>query len=190
MLTAFLDVCGKDYHALTGNCLKALAELRNSVNFSLTNELDYVIGKAVRTMGPEVVLSYIPLEITGEETTYDFPKSWLMPILRENIQNARLGYFKSHFLPLAISYRNRSIKAGQEGDKIGQKTYEVLVSQVWSLLPGFCNNPKDLKESFKGIAQVRYFYIHRIQLCLASCINLCTFTSNRHLVNICNREKS
>ena len=34
-----------------GKCLKSLAELRSSANFTLTNELDYVIGKAIRTMG-------------------------------------------------------------------------------------------------------------------------------------------
>jgi hypothetical protein len=55
----------------------------------------------------------------------------------------------------------RSMKAGNEKDKIGQKTYEVLVSQIWSLLPGFCNNPKDLKESFKSLAQQMGLYLER-----------------------------
>ncbi len=154
LLTVFFDVCGKSYHALTGNCLKTLSELRSSSNFTLTNELDYVVGKAVRTMGPDVVLSHIPLEITGTELTYDFPQSWLLPVLRENVQNAKLAFFKSHFFPMAVACHARSARAAQEGDKVGQKTYEVLVSQIWALLPGFCNNPVDLKESFKGLAQV------------------------------------
>ena len=33
------------------------------------------------------------------------------------------------------------------------KPYDVLVSQIWALLPGFCNNPTDLTESFKGMAK-------------------------------------
>ena len=51
ILTTFFDVCGHSYHQIMGKCLKSLAELRSSANFTLTNELDYVIGKAIRTMG-------------------------------------------------------------------------------------------------------------------------------------------
>jgi ribosomal RNA-processing protein 12 len=107
LLTTFFEVCGSEYHGLTGRCLKSLAELRSSANFSLTNELDYVVGRAVRTMGPEVVLSYIPLQINGTEESYDFPMSWLLPVLRENIQNANLCFFKAHFLPMAEACKIR-----------------------------------------------------------------------------------
>ena len=70
MLTTFFAVCGAKYSGIVGNCLKSLAELRSSANFTFTNELDYVIGKAVRTMGPEVVLSHVPLQITGKEESF------------------------------------------------------------------------------------------------------------------------
>ena len=93
-MTTFFEVCGQDYHAIMGKCLKSLAELRSSANFTLTNELDYVIGKAIRTMGPEIVIKYIPLPDYGAEDSYDFPRSWLLPVLRENIQNANLSFFK------------------------------------------------------------------------------------------------
>ena len=93
MLTTFFAVCGAKYSGIVGNCLKSLAELRSSANFTFTNELDYVIGKAVRTMGPEVVLSHVPLQITGKEQNFEFPRSWLLPVLRENIQKANLAFF-------------------------------------------------------------------------------------------------
>lgn len=150
LLATFFDVTGSRYHALTGTCLASLAKLRGSVNFSLTNELDYVVGKAIRKIGPQLVLEYIPLQITGEEESYDFPRSWLLPVLRENIQNTQLSYFKSYFLPLSIKCKQRAADLNKNGDKIGHKMYEVIVTQIWSLLPGFCNNPSDLKESFKG----------------------------------------
>ena len=87
-------------------------------------------------MGPEVVVKHIPLQITGKEESYEFPRSWLLPVLRENIQNANLAFFKTYFLPMAMACQARAAKAENENDKIGQKSYEMLVSQIWSLLPG------------------------------------------------------
>ena len=52
-----------------------------------------------------------------------------------------------------MSCQLRADRANQENDKIGQKSCEMLVHQIWSLLPGFCNNPKDLKESFGDIVK-------------------------------------
>ena len=148
LLTAFFEVCGSKYYGIVGSCLKSLAELRSSANFTLTNELDYVIGKAVRTMGPEVVLQHIPLQITGNEETFDFPRSWLLLVLRENVQKANLAFFKSHFLPIAQAC-DRRVKT--EEDKIIKKNYEMIVDQIWALLPGFCNNPKDFSVAFDQI---------------------------------------
>ena len=65
LLATFFEVCGSAYHHLVGTCLGALADLRSSSNFSYVNELDYVVGKAIRTMGPQIVLNSIPLQITG-----------------------------------------------------------------------------------------------------------------------------
>ncbi|XP_040571896.1 RRP12-like protein [Lepeophtheirus salmonis] len=156
LLAEFIDVFGgyDKCSNFIGKCLKSLSELRESVNFSLTNELDYVIGKAIRKMGPQKVLEIIPLQITGEETSYDFPRSWLLPVLRENIQNTQLSYFVNNFLPLASICMNRSKQCEASGDTVGAKSYELIMYQIWNLLPGFCNNPTDLKESFKGLAKI------------------------------------
>jgi ribosomal RNA-processing protein 12 len=47
------------------SCLKLLAELRDSYRFSNVNELEFAVGRAIRSMGPEVVLNAIPLQVTG-----------------------------------------------------------------------------------------------------------------------------
>lgn len=44
-------------------CLKTLADLRDTFQFSYTNELDNAVGNAVRSMGPDIVLQAIPLEV-------------------------------------------------------------------------------------------------------------------------------
>ena len=74
---------------------------------------DFVVGKAIRTMGPDVVLTHIPLGITGNEQTYDFPRSWLLPVLRENVQKTKLAFFKTYFLPIATTCYQRMLKAKQ-----------------------------------------------------------------------------
>ena len=134
--------------------LESLAQLRGSTNFGFEAELDNVIGKAVSVLGPRKILEAIPLNITGEETDYEFKSSWLLPIFRDNIKNTELGFFVEYFLPLAAKCLSRSTHSGSQGDNVGKKTYEVLVFQIWSLLPGFCNCPTDLSTSFKNIAKI------------------------------------
>jgi len=154
LMTAFVDAAGKECQTAVGKCLTSLADLRGSVNFSLENELDQVVGRAIRRMGPEAVLSYVPLQITGRsDESLEFPRSWLLPIMRENIQSTQLASFKTYFLPLAAACKARSNQAKKEDNMAVAKPYDVLVSQIWALLPGFCNNPTDLTESFKGMAK-------------------------------------
>ena len=123
-----------------------------------------VVGKAISVAGPRLVLSAIPLAITGQEKDYEFRSSWLLPVLRDYVRNTELGYFTEVFLPLAATCLDRSqiftflvctvtprsLSCAAQQDKVGAKTYEVLTYQLWSLLPGFCLSPTDLTSSFKG----------------------------------------
>jgi ribosomal RNA-processing protein 12 len=45
------------------SCLRLMAELRDSYNFSHVNELEFAVGRAVSSLGPETVLSAIPLQV-------------------------------------------------------------------------------------------------------------------------------
>lgn len=59
--------------------------------------------------------------------TLDFPRSWLLPVLRDYVQGARLSFFTSYFLPLAATLKSR----GKQGDMVGVPEAEVLHS--WEL---------------------------------------------------------
>ena len=48
------------------------------------------------------------------------------------------------------TYLCRSVSCGVQQDRVGQKSYEVLTYQIWSLLPGYCTHPTDLLLSFKA----------------------------------------
>lgn len=154
LLAVWFQVAGATCSGFMMSCLKLMAELRDSYKFSNVNELEFAVGRAIRTMGPETVLNAIPLQITGAESDYEFKRSWLLPVLRENVCSSQIKFFLSYFLPLATVCRKRSISLEDEADKPGAHSYKLLQSQIWALLPCFCNSPTDLKDNFKVIAKV------------------------------------
>ena len=80
-MAVVFEVAGASCHHFLAQYLVTLAERRGADNFKPhVNELDYVVGKAVRRMGPRVVLEHVDLQITGDESSYDFQRSWLLPV--------------------------------------------------------------------------------------------------------------
>ena len=122
-------------------------------DFQYRMEVDNAVGAAVKTMGPKSVLEAVPLQITGEEDNYDFPRSWLIPVIRDNVTNTSLAYFNSYFLPLATKLRNQSLEYSYGGRSVEGKSYDALQDQIWSMLPGFCTHPTDLPKAFPVLAQ-------------------------------------
>lgn len=76
-------------------------------------------------------------------------RSWLLPVLKENIKISTLEYFVKGILPLALYCHRRSIQLAEANDGIGAHSSELLYLQLWNLLPCFCNHPTDIKNSFK-----------------------------------------
>ncbi|XP_033098395.1 RRP12-like protein isoform X2 [Anneissia japonica] len=154
VIGTFIEILGKECHHMMSKCLQTMADLRSTNQFPYTVELDKTMGSAVKHMGPKTVLSVVPLHISGDDDNYEFPRSWLIPVMRENICNTELQFFNRYFLPLAAKLRTKSLQLTQAGRGVEAKTYDILQSQIWSLLPGFCKNPTDLCASFKDIARI------------------------------------
>jgi len=178
VLASLTEKVGGQHPSLLYPVLQQLAQLRASDNLNLSAEVDLVVGKAVTSMGPRRLLEAVPLNITGNETDYEFKTSWLIPVMRDNIKKTELAYFIEFFLPLAAKCLDRSKFCAQNNDLVGTKTYEVLTYQIWSLLPGFCNSPTDLTSSFKNIARIL-----GTQLSSRKEIRLDILTSLRHLIS-------
>ncbi|CAG6017279.1 unnamed protein product [Menidia menidia] len=145
-LTECLCVCGQS--------LQSLADLRATPHFPFSGELDLALGGAVESMGPEIVLTAVPLNITGHDDDLEFPRSWLIPVIRDHVKNTNLGFFTSYFLPLASTLKQRAEELEKDEKKLEAKVYQTLQLQIWTMLPGFCTCPVDLLASFKGIARV------------------------------------
>ncbi|XP_034040063.1 RRP12-like protein [Thalassophryne amazonica] len=153
ILGCFYRIAGKQAHPVMTKSLQALADLRSTHQFPFCGELDLAVGGAVESMGPDIVLSAVPLNITGYDDDLEFPRSWLVPVIRDNVKNTHLAFFTSYFLPLANTLRQRAEELEQAGQKLEAKVYQTLQLQIWTMLPGFCTCPVDLLTSFKGIAR-------------------------------------
>ncbi|XP_052041658.1 RRP12-like protein [Apodemus sylvaticus] len=153
LLGVFFEACGKQAHPVMKKCLQSLCDLRLSPHFPHTAALDQAVGAAVTSMGPEVVLQAVPLEIDGSEETLDFPRSWLLPVIRDHVRETRLGFFTTYFLPLATTLKRKAMDLAQAGSTVESKIYDTLQWQIWTLLPGFCTRPTDVAASFKGLAR-------------------------------------
>uniref|UniRef100_A0A5F5PUI1 Ribosomal RNA processing 12 homolog n=1 Tax=Equus caballus TaxID=9796 RepID=A0A5F5PUI1_HORSE len=153
LLCVFFEACGRQAHPVMKKCLQSLGDLRLSPHFPHTAALDQAVGAAVASMGPEVVLEAVPLEIDGSEETLDFPRSWLLPVIRDHVRETRLGFFTTYFLPLATTLKSRAMDLAQAGSTVESKIYDTLQWQIWTLLPGFCTRPTDVTTAFKGLAR-------------------------------------
>ncbi|CAH1115005.1 unnamed protein product, partial [Psylliodes chrysocephalus] len=152
VISTLFEVTGSHCSDMLLGLLKSLAELRDSYKFSYNNELEHAVGAAIRSMGPEVVLEVISLKKPNGDLNID--RSWLLPVLKENIKFSTLEYFVKGILPLALFCHRRSAQLAQNNDGIGAHSSELLYLQLWNLLPCFCNHPKDIQDGFKTVAKV------------------------------------
>ncbi|XP_047960538.1 RRP12-like protein isoform X1 [Salvia hispanica] len=131
--------------------LLKLADLMNttSVSTSEVKHLEDCIGSAVVAMGPEILLSLIPISLN----TKDFSCSniWLIPILKKNIVGSSLQFFIEHIIPLAESFEKGSNKV--KNLVIGQDL-QAYAHGCWGLLPVFCHWPIDTYQSFPSLSEL------------------------------------
>jgi Ribosomal RNA-processing protein 12, HEAT repeats len=74
-------------------------------------------------------------------------RAWLLPILRDNIENTNLGHFIRHFVPMSERLYERALEREDGMQKtMESKVLETLVQQIWGLLPGYFDMPLDFPE--------------------------------------------
>uniref|UniRef100_A0A8B9RM14 Ribosomal RNA processing 12 homolog n=1 Tax=Astyanax mexicanus TaxID=7994 RepID=A0A8B9RM14_ASTMX len=103
ILGCFYKAAGKQAHPIMIKSLQSLSDLRVTPSFPFCGELDLAMGAAVESMGPQVVLSAVPLD------DMEFPRSWLIPVIRDHVKNTQLSYFTSYFLPLASTLKQKGL---------------------------------------------------------------------------------
>ncbi|KJZ77108.1 hypothetical protein HIM_03429 [Hirsutella minnesotensis 3608] len=129
------------------NITRTIGQIRENSSFRNKKEADDVIGQAVQAMGPEAVLTALPLNIV-KPVKGQSGRAWMFPILRDYTSNTNLAHFKSEMVPLSELMFQKVLDHGEAEKTMEIKIYETLVQQTWSILPGYCDLPLDLIEAF------------------------------------------
>ncbi|KAK9434055.1 NUC173 domain-containing protein [Lipomyces doorenjongii] len=124
-----------------------IGELRTGEQFEGRAEADGVLSAAIRALGPEKVLEILPLNL--EKPGPKQPgRAFLLPLLRDNIRNAKLSHFIDYMVPLGDHLSQKLGEFTEEENPVEIKIYATLIEQIWSLLPRYCDLPSDLRQSF------------------------------------------
>ncbi|EGG08288.1 uncharacterized protein MELLADRAFT_85044 [Melampsora larici-populina 98AG31] len=124
---------------LLQNLLKPLSQNRERTG------IESVIGKISSVCGPEIVFKELPLNILEDDTN-----SWVLALLGKPgyVLNTELTHFVEVLVPLSEGLFERRRNALKEEMVLEAKKCEILVNQIWSLLPGYCDLPRDLLKAF------------------------------------------
>ncbi|KAF5257397.1 hypothetical protein FOXYS1_12076, partial [Fusarium oxysporum] len=191
VLGAIFDTLRWKSYPIMMNVTKTIGEIRENGSFRNKKEADDVIGKAIRAMGPEAVLSILPLNL-AKPAKGQPGRAWMFPILRDYTSNTNLAHFKSEMVPLSEVMFQRVLDHGQAEKTMEVKIYETVVQQIWSTLPGYCDLPLDLTEAFdQGFAEILANLLYKqVELRLDVCRALKTLIeSNQAIANIEDQEE-
>lgn len=170
---------------------KTIGEIRENSSFRNKKEADEVIGKAVRAMGPEAVLSALPLNLV-RPAKGQAGRAWLLPILRDYTSNTNLKHFKTEMVTLSQLMFQKVLDHGEAEKTMEIKIYETVVQQIWSILPGYCDLPLDLQEAFdQEFAEMLANLLYKqVELRLDVCRSLRTLVeSNQAIADIDSEEE-
>ncbi|KAK7388294.1 hypothetical protein VNO78_23108 [Psophocarpus tetragonolobus] len=115
-------------------------------DFPFRKELHECFGSALVAMGPETLLSLVPLNLEAEDLSH--ANVWLFPILKHHIVGATLNYFTEEILTMIKRVREKARKFEKQGLMVSSRNADALAYSLWSLLPSFCNYPSDTAKSF------------------------------------------
>ncbi|OAA41321.1 ribosomal RNA-processing protein 12 [Metarhizium rileyi] len=173
------------------NITKIIGELRENSSFQNKKEADEIIGQAVQAMGPEAVLTALPLNIIKPVKGHG-GRAWMFPILRDYVSNTELDHFKTEMVPLSELMFQKVLDHGSADKTMEIKIYETLVQQIWATLPGYCDLPMDLMEAFdQGFAEMLANLLYKqVELRLDVCRALKTLIeSNQAIASIGDGEE-
>lgn len=134
--------------------ISIVGELRKADSFQGKKEADSILGNAVEAIGPGAVLDILPLNL-AKPRLGEPGRAWLLPILRDHVENTNLAHFRVEFVPLSEALFQKVIENESYEKSMEIKIFETLIQQIWALLPGYCNLPLDLTTAFdKGFAEL------------------------------------
>ncbi|KAL3715793.1 hypothetical protein ACJRO7_007528 [Eucalyptus globulus] len=143
---------GKTSYIYMRSILLKLVHLMTSAERdpSITGHLQRCIGSAVIAMGPEKMLSVVPISL--HPNNFSSSNVWLVSILRDYVVGSSLEYYMDYIVPLAKSFKRAS--SGVKKSVLGK---ELLghAHDLWKLLPAFCRGSILLTDFLKKYSFMR-----------------------------------
>ncbi|CUM64185.1 uncharacterized protein PRCAT00001779001 [Priceomyces carsonii] len=137
--------------------------------FPYNKEAEETIAASISAIGAEVVLNVLPLNLRSSNQT---GRAWLLPLLRDNVRFSELNYYRKEILPLTDFFKEK-ISNSDTKAAFHNKVFQTIIDQIWSILPHFCDLPKDLRIAFDdgfaaALADLMYSDISlRVPICHA-----------------------
>ncbi|XP_022766661.1 RRP12-like protein [Durio zibethinus] len=113
------------------------------------NHLRNCIGSAVTVIGPERILTLLPISLHADDLIYS--NIWLVPILKDYVVGASLRYYMEHIVPLAKSFQQASSKVQKP---VMRQDLLAHAHTLWGLLPAFCRYPIDMHKKIKVLTEL------------------------------------
>ncbi|CAI9100786.1 OLC1v1037959C2 [Oldenlandia corymbosa var. corymbosa] len=153
VLSALFDKLGQSSSYFLKGALQSLADMQKlpDEDFRFRKELHECVGSALCAMGPETFLSILPLNLNSEDLSE--ANLWLFPILKQYTVGAQLSFFTKSLLGMIKDMKQKSTLLEQNGRIISARNFDGIVYSLWSLLPSFCNYPRDTAKSFKDLGK-------------------------------------
>ena len=108
------------------------------------------LGVCLRSLGPEIVLQILPLELEEALDGQCEGRTWLIPLLKMHIRSCRLSFWITDLYPTACALEHRRNKVKEEASQSREhNTLYALELQLWSTLPSFCNWAEDISDVFR-----------------------------------------
>ncbi|XP_027329216.1 RRP12-like protein isoform X2 [Abrus precatorius] len=151
VISSMFDKLGNYSPYFMSGILKNLEDVQKlpDEGFPFRKQLHECFGSALVAMGPETLLSLIPLNLEAEDLAD--ANIWLFPILKHYIVGAPLNYFTEVILGMIKCVREKAQKLEKQGLMVSSRNADALVYSLWSLLPSFCNYPSDTAKSFMDL---------------------------------------
>ncbi|XP_058825094.1 RRP12-like protein [Topomyia yanbarensis] len=149
ILAIAFDIAGCHFGSTLAPALKSLGN-RYDPQSSSRIQIEHAVLQAIGSMDTGLILECIPLaDASGK---IDLDKTWMLPLIREGLNQSRLEIFNSVILKLAYQCYVLWNKFKESDNKQQAHIFELLCCQLWGLFPGFCRRPKDV-HNFRHIAK-------------------------------------
>ncbi|KAJ6499124.1 armadillo-type protein [Mycena sanguinolenta] len=127
--------------------IKRVGDLRIQKGFEFKEDADAALSAAMRTLGPQVLLSVLSLNLEPDDRQEGRePRAYLLPLLAQP-HPSPLSHFVSYFVPMSERMFALQQTAESEDRQSQAKVWSVLIGQIWTGLVGYCWATRDLKEA-------------------------------------------